>query len=74
MWPGNHRFDDNHGSAAGRAGDCRPLLLVSDNGSPSRDPQHQLKETDEFFAACMEETIRPCPAKSSGQHMKHEQV
>ncbi len=47
---------------------------MADKGAPRRGPQNQLQETDELFAACMEETIRPCPSKSSGQHMEHEQV
>lgn len=36
--------------------------------------KHHLQKTDEFFTARMKETVTPCPAKSLGEYMEHDQV
>ena len=50
------------------------MLQVADQDTPRCDPQYQLHQADQVFAASMEKTIGPCPSKSLGQHMEHEQV
>jgi hypothetical protein len=63
-----------HHSTTNRTGDGGSFFITVGKHAEWIDPQHHLKEFNEFLAAGMKEPVTPCPAKTLWQNMEHEQV
>jgi hypothetical protein len=50
------------------------MYLPGKNHGKRVDPEHQLQEPDELFAARMQKSVTSCPAKALWQDMKHEKI